>query len=202
MCVPVTAVMPIYYALVARRKLVLCDHADVTGNFESVSQSILEQLTASDTQISYQSGRYLFHVVVEGGLTFLCVTEAVFDRAIAFAFLRKLQSELVAARLSQRAEIAGPYGLKKEFEATLEQLLQEFSSSDHLERLQSNVDEVQGIMTANIEKVWETLDLHPPCLFASSVHTKKRILDSVYSVIESALFVSGGEPGRCSGGPE
>ena len=34
--------MPLLYALVARGKIVLCDHAEVSGNFEALSQNILQ----------------------------------------------------------------------------------------------------------------------------------------------------------------
>lgn len=148
-----SAAMPIYYALLARRRVVLCDYADVSGNFESLSQAVLERLPTTDTKISYESGTYLFHCVVSQGLSFICVTEATFDRNVAYAYLFELQRQLASARLEQRAAIAGPYALRRDFSGVVESLMHRYSSSDHLTSLQTQVDDVKGIMTENIEKV-------------------------------------------------
>ena len=133
------AAMPIYYALLARRRVVLCDYADVSGNFESLSQAVLERLPATDTKISYESGTYLFHCVVSQGLSFICVTEATFDRNVAYAYLFELQRQLASARLEQRAAIAGPYALRRDFSGVVESLMHRYSSSDHLTSLQTQV---------------------------------------------------------------
>ena len=132
--------MPIYYALLARRSVVLCDHADVSGNFESLAQAVLERLPTADTKISYESGTYLFHCVVSDGLSFICVTEATFDRNVAYGYLFELQRQLVSSRLESRAAIAGPYALRREFSSVLESFMHRYSSSDHLTTLQSQVN--------------------------------------------------------------
>ena len=102
--------MPIYYAVLARQRVVLADHAAVSGNFESLTVSILDGLQAQhsgDTRISYESGRYIFHVLIAQGLTFMCVTEALFDRSVAFSYLAQLQSHLTQAGLGEKASFAG-----------------------------------------------------------------------------------------------
>ena len=45
--------MPLYYCLVARGKIVLCDHAEVSGNFEALSQSILQTKREDGSKIRY-----------------------------------------------------------------------------------------------------------------------------------------------------
>lgn len=120
--------MPLYYSLVARRKLVLCDHAAVAGSFESLTQSVLEQLPLSDMRTSYECGRYLVHVSVAGGLAFLCVTERRFERAMVFEFLSAVQRTLRERGLEQQAKLAGPYALRPQFSSTLAELMTRFSS--------------------------------------------------------------------------
>ena len=43
--------MPLYYSVVARGKIILCDHAEVSGNFEAMSQGILQTKRESGSRI-------------------------------------------------------------------------------------------------------------------------------------------------------
>ena len=45
--------MPLYYGLVARGKIVLCDHAEVSGNFEALCQGILQTKREHGSKIRY-----------------------------------------------------------------------------------------------------------------------------------------------------
>lgn len=147
------AAMPIHYALLARERVVLCDCATTSGTFERVASSILEGLSPTDTKISYESGVHLFHTMVSEGLTYMCVTETLFDRRVAFSFLVELKRQLAVAGLQQKAEYVGPYALRGGFSGVMQELLQRYSSGDKLGQLEAHVQEVKDIMTANIEKV-------------------------------------------------
>ena len=132
--------MPIYFALVGRRRSVLCDHVHTSGNYEALAQSILDQLPVSDTRISYESGgRFLFHVMVSSGLTFLCVTEATFERAAAYNFLAEVQRRLRSDRLEDQARVAGPYAMRATFAPTLRELVERYSRTDTVTNLQEKV---------------------------------------------------------------
>lgn len=145
--------MPIFYSLLARGKIVLCDHAEVSGNFESLCQSILQTKRQEGSRISYSSGRYLFHVATIHQLTFVCVTEETFDRNIAYTFLMKVAEELKEKGLQDKANVCGPYALRLEFSSWLAKLMIDHSSNDRITQLSSQVKEVTDVMTRNIEQV-------------------------------------------------
>ena len=129
-------VMPIYYALIARGHVVLCEFSDVTGNFDSMARSILGGLEHRDVKITYVSGQYLFHVVVENGLVSLCVADSTFDRTIAFNYLFEIRRQLSAMRLTERARTGDRHALREEFSSVLEREMHRYSSGDQLTRLQ------------------------------------------------------------------
>lgn len=141
----------IYYALLARERVVLCDCGQ--EGFEKSSQAVLENLKPEVNMISYESNSYVFHVMLSGELRYVCVTDKVFDRQVAFAFLKELESQLISTGLQERAGYVGPYALRQEFGSMMNTQLRKYSSGDQLNHLQDRVSEVTGVMTDNIEKV-------------------------------------------------
>ena len=141
----------IYYALVARQRVILCDGG--REGFEQSSQAVLEGLQPSVTMISYESSSHVYHIMVSDGLRYVCVTDKVFDRQIAFGFLKELERQLNSTGLRERANYVGPYALRGEFGSVMNTQLHKYSSGDQLTHLQDRVSEVTDIMTENIEKV-------------------------------------------------
>ena len=141
----------IYYALLARERVVLCDGG--REGFEKSSQAVLENVKPEVNMISYESNNYIYHVMLSGGLRYVCVTDRVFDRQVAFAFLKELESQLISTGLQERAGYVGPYALRQEFGSVMNTQLRKYSSGDQLNHLQDRVSEVTGVMTDNIEKV-------------------------------------------------
>lgn len=141
----------IYYSLVARERVILCDSG--REGFEHSSQSVLEGLQPTENMISYESSSHVYHIMVSDGLRYVCVTDKTFDRQIAFSFLKELERQLHVTGLRDRANDVGPYALRQEFGSTMNTQLKKYSSGDQLTQLQDRVSEVTGIMTENIEKV-------------------------------------------------
>lgn len=153
----------ICYALVSRDDVILCDHSLSGSNFESMCQAVLENvmMTRQNDKFSFDSGRYTCHAYRSGNIIYVCVTEAMFDRNIAFNCLFELERQLISAGLKDRAQTARPFALRSPFSATMATTLSRYSSSDALGRLESKVDDVTGIMRQNIDKVihrGQTLD--------------------------------------------
>lgn len=148
----------IFYALVAREHVVLCDgsHGQV-GHFEQSSQAVLDGLSPAINMISYESSGHLHHIMVSNGLTYLCVSDRDFDRQIAFDFLKELERQFISVGLQQRANYARPYALRQEFGRIMDSLLKKYSTDhrhdDQLNRLQHKVSNLEGIMAENIEQV-------------------------------------------------
>lgn len=149
--------MPLIYGLVARGSVVLCEHAITTGNFGAITQHILDKISPQqDSRMTYVYDKYLFHYMVRGGLTYLCLADEEFGRRIPFAFLDDLQQKFVAAN-QDKAKTALSFGLQ-EYARAVEQLMAHYSDSanvDKFKRLQGEVDQVKGIMVSNIERVLE-----------------------------------------------
>ena len=162
----------IYFGLISCGKTVLCDHRIAAdGNFKSTCQLILSHVSRGPSKISYESSdQYVFHVYVSESLTYLCVTDKIFDRNIAFNCLFELECRLISEGLQERAQRAGPYTLRSSFESIMKDVLSEYSSSDVLDHLENKVEKVQGIMRQNIdkllnkEKYWMTLLVVQSCL--------------------------------------
>ncbi len=146
----------IYYALVSRSGTVLCDHYHVRGSkYEATCQSVLENvaLEPSNNKFSYDSGECLYHAYVSSNLTFMCVTETVFDKNIAFNCLFELERRLISTGLRERAQIARPYALRSSFSSVIASVVSQYSSSDALGTLENKVDAVTNLMKTNIDKV-------------------------------------------------
>lgn len=141
----------IYYALVARERIILCDGGQ--DGFEQSSQAVLERPPQSINMKTYTSSRHVYHVMVSGGLKYLCVTDKCFDCQIAFALLREMEHQIISNGLREKANYVGPYGLRFEFGSKITPLLKQYSSRDKMNHLQDKVSEVTGIMSENIEKV-------------------------------------------------
>ena len=147
-----TASSGIYYSLLARERVVLCDGGQ--EGFEKSSQDVLENTKPSVNMISYESNSHVYHILVSGQLRYVCVTDKVFDRQVAFAFLKELERQLVSTGLQERAEYVGPYALRQGFGSVMNAQLRKYSScGDQLSRLQDRVNDLTGVMTKNIEEV-------------------------------------------------
>ncbi len=144
----------LYYALVARQRVVLCDYALKQGSYESFALSALDRVLADRvSRISYEDGNRVFHVLVSEGLTYMCAADLVFDRSLAFGCLDELENRLyLSPGLKEKAEFVGPYALRREFSEDMGQVLAQYASGDPLGKLQTNVNVVTGVLRGNLEK--------------------------------------------------
>ena len=145
--------MPIFYSAVARGKIVLCDHAEVSGNFESLCQSLLQTKTEEGSRLSYNRDKYLFHVANISYLTYLCVTEKTFDRNVAYRFLGQVSEELRRSGLREKAQVCGPFAMRIDFSTKLAELMCNNSSADRITALSAQVADVKQVTAQNIEKL-------------------------------------------------
>eukprot|EP00048_Salpingoeca_helianthica_P014427 m.221649 g.221649 ORF g.221649 m.221649 type:complete len:215 (-) comp15855_c0_seq1:220-864(-) len=148
--------MALVYALVARGNKILAEHTDSSGNFTTVTQSILDRIPDKDAKCTYVYDRYLFHYIREEGIVYLCMGEEAFGRRVPFAFLAQVQKDFGPYKAKAQTAIA--YALNREFSPVLQRLMAQFSKSagaggDRLAQAKAEVDQVKGIMVQNIEKV-------------------------------------------------
>lgn len=150
--------------LISRNKTVLCDCNLDGGSYESICQSALEDACSdsSESRHSYDYGEEIsIHVYTSRDLCYLCVTNRIFERNVAFDCLLTLERELQNTGLQERALLARPYALRSKFNPSMMSILTRYSSGDKLGRLEDRVVEVTDVMKDNIMRAsdrGDTLD--------------------------------------------
>jgi len=148
--------MPISYALVARGDIVLAHYASTSGNFMAITSLILKKVSVTDTQKSYEFEGYLFHYLVHDGITILCMTDEVFDRRIALAFLLDTKTRFFSRYSEDLYSRATSLQLNGDFSRLLANQMDYYShnpSPDKINQMKGQLDTVKNLMSANVEKL-------------------------------------------------
>lgn len=149
--------MPIIYSIVARGTTVLAEFSAAQGNFAEVTRRILEKIPAQDSKMSYVYDKHIFHYVVNGGLTFLCMADEDFGRRIPFMYLEDIKNRF-RSTYGDRGRTALAFAMNEDFSRTMSNLMDYYSKnteSDQITHVKSEIDSVKNIMVDNIEKVLE-----------------------------------------------
>ncbi|XP_074560098.1 vesicle-associated membrane protein 714-like isoform X2 [Curcuma longa] len=153
--------MAILYAVVARKTLVLAEFSAVTGNVGAIARRILENLAPeSDSRLCFSQDRYIFHVLRADGITFLCMANETFGRRVPFMYLEDIHMRFMK-NYGKVAHSALAYSMNDEFSRVLHQQMEFFSSnpsSDALNRVRGEVNEIHTIMVDNVEKILDRGD--------------------------------------------
>ena len=118
--------MPILYSLVARQKAVLAEFTSSSGNFPTVTRVLLAKIPDSDSKMSYVYDKYVFHYIVDQGITFLCMSDESTKRRITFAFLEDIKKAW-RENFTAVERTALPFSLNEAFSPVLRQKLVSFS---------------------------------------------------------------------------
>ncbi|XP_067133438.1 vesicle-associated membrane protein 7-like [Centruroides vittatus] len=151
----------ILYSTIARDDVLLVSSQKISGNFETMVLSMLPNIsTHRNTKTSYTSNDYMYHVLVEDGLVYICATNVEFGRRLPYAYLIEIKRRFSNSSLIARARYASERELDRDFGPVMEEQMIRFSTGegDQVMQLQSQVDGVMGIMTQNIEKIIERGD--------------------------------------------
>jgi len=136
----------------------LAEFSAAKGNFEQVTKRILEKIPSEqDSKMSYVYDRHIFHYMVFGGITFLCMADEEFGRRIPFAFLEDIKNRFKAS-YAERGKTALAYSMNEDFSRVLKNLMEYYSTNpnaDKINRVKGEIDEVKSVMVTNIEKVLE-----------------------------------------------
>lgn len=148
--------MPIFYGLVARGTVVLSEHTARSGNFPTVTRVLLGKISpAADSKMSYIYDDYVFHYMVEDGLTYLCLADEKQKRRIPFLFLADVKDRFRAA-YGDRAKTAIAFAMNTEFARVLGDRMEYFNENpgaDNFGKVKDQLSEVKDIMVENIERV-------------------------------------------------
>lgn len=145
-----------FYALVARGTVVLAEHTNRSGNFPTVTRMLLGRISpTSDSKMSYLYDDYVFHYIVEDGITYLCLADEQQKRRMPFLFLQDVKDKFRAS-YGERAKTAIAFAMNTEFSRVLAERMEFFNenpAADNFGQVKDKLAEVKDIMVQNIESV-------------------------------------------------
>ncbi|KAI9794448.1 MAG: hypothetical protein M1816_005518 [Peltula sp. TS41687] len=166
---------PLLYSCIAYRTTILAEHtASASSGASTLASIILPKISHETPQkLTYTHNQNLVHYVADapsdhpgadpsaGGLTYLVVARSDLGRRVPFGFLFEIKKRFLGAYDPHTTDFAGlpPYGAAN-FNAQLKALMVEYGTTkagqaDAISNVQSEIDNVRGIMTENIERVLE-----------------------------------------------
>lgn len=151
---PPASPQPIFYALIARATTVLAEYTPRTGNFPTVTRTVLTRLGTKDTMASYAYDGSVFNILIDDGIVYMCLTDEGDKRRIAFAFLEDIKAKF-RSDYGERVHSAIAFSMNTEFQRNLQDRMEFFNddSSDAMGRVRSKLDAAKSVMVQNIDKV-------------------------------------------------
>lgn len=164
--------MKLLYSLVAREKTVLAEFTEQSGNFPTVTRVLLNKIdSATNGRVSYRYDEFMFHWLIDDGLTFLCMTNA--DEAdsgrvrLPYAFLQEVKNQFLGT-YGEQARTAIAFEMNKHFSLILEDRMKYYNEtggaaqaafapqgSDKVTAVQDRLDQVKDVMVQNIDHILE-----------------------------------------------
>ncbi|GBG87402.1 hypothetical protein CBR_g45459 [Chara braunii] len=107
------------------------------------------------SRMSYETGAYVFHYIIEGGVCYLTLCDRSYPKKLAYQYLEELQKEFEKVNRSQIETVARPYAFIKfdTFIQKTRKLYLDTRTQRNLAKLNDDLYEVQQIMTKNIQDV-------------------------------------------------
>lgn len=126
--------------------------------YKSQAKSLLKRFTQSSSQpprCSIESGKFVFHYVIEHGVVFLTLTEKGYPKKLAFQYLEELAGEFGRLYGAQVDTVTRPYAFIKfdTFIQKTKKLYMDTRTQRNLAKLNEDLAEVHSIMTRNIQEV-------------------------------------------------
>ena len=102
------------YVIVARYKTVLAEYTASSGNFTTVTRSLLAKLPTHDESMTIVYDNHCFHYIISDDIVFLCMAEEGAKRRIPFAFLHDVRSRWRAS-YGDAGKTADAFAMQDEF---------------------------------------------------------------------------------------
>eukprot|EP00485_Elphidium_margaritaceum_P013256 CAMPEP_0202687326 /NCGR_PEP_ID=MMETSP1385-20130828/3015_1 /ASSEMBLY_ACC=CAM_ASM_000861 /TAXON_ID=933848 /ORGANISM="Elphidium margaritaceum" /LENGTH=232 /DNA_ID=CAMNT_0049342095 /DNA_START=41 /DNA_END=739 /DNA_ORIENTATION=+ len=155
----------IIYALISRGSDVLAEHTERTGNFETVTRQLLKRIPPENKMMSYvyPKEKYVFHYIVNDGITYLCMADEGFGRTIPFRFLDDLKNKFKST-FGERAKTAIAYAFNPDFQGVIRRTMEAandprnttYRSSDN--KISDINREIESTKTTVLESIEKVLD--------------------------------------------
>ena len=141
--------------MVSRKRTVLTEYTATKGNFPTITLEILGRMEPGDQNVSLVHESYAFHYLTREGVTFLCLSDDLDTRRVAFAFLNELMQSFMT-QYGDRAQTAIAFSMS-DFAPQLRRMMDHFNdpSSDSVQAVQQRLSDVKNVMVRNIDSVLE-----------------------------------------------
>jgi len=150
--------MPISAALISRGSTVLAEQCPPGNNFPAIARKLVEQIPSTpDSKKSYSYETYNFHYLVEGGITYICMTDQSMGYRVPYAFLFDVSNRFKAT-FGERIYTVGSMGLNDAFARVLQERIDYYSNdktADKINKVKGEIEEAKNVMVKNIDKVLE-----------------------------------------------
>lgn len=150
--------MSLLYGAISRGKTILAKYASCSGNFQEITDHLLVKIGPENSKMTYTQRNYLFHYIVEDGITYLCITDDDFERSKAFSFLTDIKKRFHKT-YRNRIQTALPYAMQGEFSRVMAAEMRHYSDpvasrqTQNMARVEEELDELKGIMVKNIDSI-------------------------------------------------
>lgn len=153
----------IIYTLVSRGSDVLAEHTERTGNFEQVTRQLLKRIPAENKIMSYvyPKEKFVFHYMVDDGITYLCMADESMGRKVPFRFLEDIKNKFVDT-FGDRAKTAIAYSFNPDFQGVIRRLMESAndprnktyrSTNNKISEINDEIESTKSTVMESIEKV-------------------------------------------------
>jgi vesicle transport protein SEC22 len=130
--------------------------------YKQQAKQVFKRLSMMSTEqtcsrMSYESGDYLMHYVIDQGVCYLTLCERAYPKKLAYAYLEELQREFQEKHGSKVLECARPYAFIK-FDSFIQKTRKVYGdqrAQRNLEKLNEDLNDIQNVMTRNINDILE-----------------------------------------------
>ena len=133
----------------------LAELALAEGNFNLVSQKILQKISRGTTISYIYENKYMFHCNSENGFTFLCMTDSAFNNQTAYAFLFDIKDRFFEKYGNTLGSLAG-YSINRDFSEIIRSRMTFFNSetnTSNIDAVKKNIGITMDIMKRNLDKI-------------------------------------------------
>jgi len=148
--------MPIIGALVSRGTVVLSEYCQPGTNFPTISRKLCAQIPSTpDSKNSYNYEQHNFNYLVEGGITYICMTDQEMKLRISYGFLFDISNRF-RTTYREKIQTAVSMAMNDTFSRVLRDRMDFFSNdknADKIGKVKGEIEEAKTIMVQNIDKV-------------------------------------------------
>jgi len=149
------------YALVARGKTILAEitsQENISGNFEVIARVILSKLNEPNQppRRSVELENHTFHILDDGELSFVVLTDRSVHSRTAFAFLSEVKQRFNSMFKPEDWRQAIAHSFNADFSGTLSIIISRYNQEQddsQVRKVQDQLEEVKDVIRTNIDSL-------------------------------------------------